>query len=171
VRLVDGIPPIFTQERFGYGGKPFTILKLRTLPVDEKPSAANPTRIQQKPDYKTTRTGTFWRVHSIDEILQFWLVLKGDMSLVGHRPIPIYYIPHLAEMPEMSPEKAHHYTATVSQFKPSMTCLRSINGRANMSLQRKMQYDLEYADTATFWLDIQILLKTVVVVITKEGAK
>src|SRR5689334_4370233 len=60
VCIVDRVPPIFRQERCGYRGKPFTILKLRTLPVDEKPIAANPDRIQRKPNYTTTRTGKFW---------------------------------------------------------------------------------------------------------------
>lgn len=171
VRFIDRIPPIFTQQRFGYGGKPFTILKLRTFPVDETPTAVNPERIQHKPNYTTTRTGKFWRVHSVDEIIQFWLVLKGEMSLVGHRAFPIYYLPHMAQMPGMTQAQVDHYLSVISQYKPGMTALSAVNGRANLSLQQKMTYDLRYAREASLIGDIKILLKSIIVVITCEGAK
>jgi lipopolysaccharide/colanic/teichoic acid biosynthesis glycosyltransferase len=171
VRIIDGVPPIFRQERFGYRGQPFTILKLRTLPVDEKPTAANPDRIQRKPDYNTTRTGKFWRVHSVDEIIQFWLVLKGDMSLVGHRSFPVYYVPHMAQMPGMSRQIIDEYLDTITQIKPGMTALSAINGRANLSLQQKITFDLEYARTASLKRDVYILIKSIWVVLTCEGAK
>lgn len=171
VRIIDGVPPIFRQDRFGYRGQPFTILKLRTLPIDEKPSAVNSQRIQHKPNYNTTRTGKFWRVHSVDEIIQFWLVLKGDMSLVGHRAFPIYYVPHMAQMPGMTPAIIESYLDTIAQFKPGMSALSAINGRANLSLQQKIAFDLEYAQTASLKLDLTILLKSIWVVITCEGAK
>lgn len=171
VRLVDGVPPVFRQQRFGLRGVPFTILKLRTLPVDEIPAAANSERIQHKPDYHTTRTGKFWRVHSVDEIIQFWLVLKGEMSLVGHRSFPVYYIPHMANMPGMTQAALDNYLNVISQYKPGMTALSAVNGRANLSLQQKIDFDLRYAQDACLWLDIKILLKSVVVVLTCEGAK
>jgi lipopolysaccharide/colanic/teichoic acid biosynthesis glycosyltransferase len=171
VRVVDGIPPIFRQERFGYGGQPFTILKLRTLPIDEKPSAVNSERIQHKPNYNTTRTGKFWRVHSIDEIIQFWLVLKGEMSLVGHRAFPIYYVPHMGQMPGMTQSLIDDYLDTIAQIKPGMSALSAINGRANLSLQQKISFDLEYARTASLKLDLYILLKSIWVVLICEGAK
>jgi lipopolysaccharide/colanic/teichoic acid biosynthesis glycosyltransferase len=171
VRVVDGVPPIFRQARYGYGGQPFTILKLRTFPIDEQPSAVNPQRIQHKPNYTTTRTGKFWRVHSIDEIIQFWLVLKGEMSLVGHRAFPIYYVPHLAEMPQMTAELAEQYLQTIAQYKPGMTALSAIHGRGNLSLQEKIVYDRQYAEQASLWLDIHILVRSIMVVLTCEGAK
>lgn len=171
VRLVDDVPPIFRQERFGYKGKAFTILKLRTLPIIEKAADTTPERIQRKPDYATTRTGRFWRVHSVDEIIQFWLVLKGDMSLIGHRAFPVYYVPHLAEMPGMTSASTEHYLQVISQYKPGMTALSAINGRGNLTLQQKIAYDLEYARTASLRTDSRILFKTIIAVLTCEGAK
>lgn len=171
VRFVDHVPPIFRQERFGYGGKPFTILKLRTLPIIEKANDTNAEKIQRKPEYATTRTGRFWRVHSVDEIIQFWLVLKGEMSLIGHRSFPVYYVPHLAEMPGMTPAGIENYLNIISQYKPGMTALSAINGRGNLTLQEKIAFDLDYARTASFKNDVVILLKTVVAVLQCEGAK
>jgi lipopolysaccharide/colanic/teichoic acid biosynthesis glycosyltransferase len=171
VRVVDGVPPIFRQQRYGFGGVPFTILKLRTLPVDETPAAASSERIQHKPNYATTRTGKFWRVHSVDEIIQFWLVLKGDMSLVGHRSFPVYYIPHMAAMPGMTQDALDHYLSVIRQVKPGMSALSAVNGRANLSLQQKITFDLRYAQEASLWLDIKILARTIVAVLTCEGAK
>jgi lipopolysaccharide/colanic/teichoic acid biosynthesis glycosyltransferase len=171
VRVIDGVPPIFRQERYGYGGQPFTILKLRTLPIDEKPSAATPDRIQNKPNYATTRTGKFWRVHSIDEIIQFWLVLRGDMSLVGHRAFPVYYVPHMAQMPGMTEALIEKYLATIAQIKPGMSALSAINGRANLTLQQKIEFDLQYAERASLLFDLHILIRSVWTVITCEGAR
>jgi len=170
VRLVDGIPPLFRQERIGHGGEAFTITKLRTLPIDEKrvPCAK---RIANKPQYATTRTGKFWRRHSIDEIFQFWLVLKGDMSLIGHRPIPMYYLEHLQNLDGMNTVKSRHYIQTISQYKPGMSSLSSVNGRGNLSMLEKIEYDLDYAEHASLAYDIELLARTVVAVITCNGAK
>jgi len=146
------------------------IIKLRTLPVDETrvPSAK---RIANKPQYLTTRTGKFWRRHSIDEIMQFWLVLKGDMSLIGHRPIPMYYLHHLQELDGMNPTKAENYIDIVSQYKPGMSSLSSINGRGDLSMIEKMCYDIDYAKRADLLMDMKILALTIAAVITCKGAK
>ncbi len=170
VIFVDGVPPIFRQDRVGLHGEAFSIIKLRTLPVDETrvPSAK---RIANKPQYETTRTGKFWRRHSIDEILQFWLVLKGDMSLIGHRPIPMYYLSHLPDLDGMTAPKAEQYIKTISQYKPGMSSLSSVNGRGNLSMLEKMGYDREYLESASLWLDLQLLIRSVYVVITCTGAK
>ena len=170
VRLIDGIPPIFRQDRIGLHGEAFSIIKLRTLPVDETrvPSAK---RIANKPQYETTRTGKFWRRHSIDEIIQFWLVLKGDMSLIGHRPIPMYYLSHLPELDGMTATKSQQYINAISQYKPGMSSLSSVNGRGNLSMLEKMDYDREYLETASLWFDLELLIRSVYVVITCTGAK
>lgn len=170
VRIVDRVPAIFTQERIGYGGQPFTIIKLRTLPVDET-RVPNAKRIANKPQYATTRTGKFWRRHSVDEILQFWLVLKGDMSLIGHRPIPVYYLEHIHNIDGMTPQKLQHYIEIISQYKPGMSSLSSVNGRGDLSMIEKMQYDLQYAESANFIFDLELLARSVVAVITCKGAK
>jgi len=169
--LIDGVPPIFRQERFGFGGKPFTMMKLRTLAIIETRDTVNVMNMQVKPQYCTTRTGQFWRTMSIDEIIQFWLVLKGDMSLIGHRAMPVYYIPHLQEMAGMDQAKVHHYLRVVSTYKPCMSSLSSVNGRGDLTMQQKMAFDLAYVERASLGYDLQLLVLTVIAVITRRGAK
>ena len=157
VRMVDQVPMLFSQQRFGLNGQGFTLYKLRTLRVIETRDMVDVDRIQVKPPYETTATGKFWRTTSIDEIIQFWLVLKGEMSLIGHRPFPIYYIPHLDKIEGMSQRKLDHYLSLIRQYKPGMSSLSSINGRGDLTMQQKLEYDLIYAQNASFWYDIKIL--------------
>jgi len=171
VKLVDKVPVLFSQERVGLHGIPFTIFKLRTLKTVDARDLVNLENMYKKPDYQTTSTGKFWRVTSIDEIVQFWLVLKGDMSLIGHRPFPVYYLPHLPQLDGMDQAKADHYLGIIYQYKPGMSSLSAVNGRGNLTMQQKFGYDLLYAREACFWLDIILLFKTLFVVITREGAK
>lgn|GEM_PF-1870776 len=171
VLLIDRVPCLFRQERIGINGEPFTMIKLRTLKIIETRDKVNHHRIQKKPKYETTLTGDFWRKTSIDEIIQFWLVLKGEMSLIGHRPIPMYYLPHLCQLEGLDESKAIHYINIISQFKPGMSSLASVNGRGNLLLQEKFVYDMKYASTASLSLDVKLLLKTLYVVILCKGAK
>lgn len=160
----------FIQERIGWGGQPFVIIKLRTLIIDEK-RITQPETIYKQPNYPTTRTGKFWRVTSIDEIAQFFLVLKGEMSLVGHRPIPYDYLPHLASLDQMNPAKIEHYLKVISQYKPGMSSLGSVKGRGDLTLPQKFVYDLIYAREANLFYDIKLLFKTLSVVVSRQGAK
>ncbi|MEQ8676406.1 MAG: sugar transferase [Aggregatilineales bacterium] len=176
IKFVDRVPVIFTQERYGHHGKTFTILKLRTLPVIETyriidDDNVDTERIQKKPQYVTTRTGAWLRRHSIDEMPQFWLVLKGEMSLIGHRPFPVYYVPHLKELDGIDAGYVDDYLRVIRQYRPGMTSLSSINGRSNLTMQQKMAYDMHYAESASLWGDCKILLRTLVVLITCEGAR
>ncbi|MBW4521844.1 MAG: sugar transferase [Scytolyngbya sp. HA4215-MV1] len=171
VRMIDRVPVLFSQQRFGLNGEAFTLYKLRTLRIIETRDMVDVNRIQVKPAYETTLTGKFWRTTSIDEIVQFWLVLKGDMSLIGHRPFPMYYIPHLDKIEGMNQHKLDHYLGIVRQYKPGMSSLSSINGRGDLTMQQKLEYDLIYAQNACFWYDVKILLHTLVVVILRKGAK
>ena len=171
VGMVDRVPMIFSQQRFGLNGQAFTLHKLRTLRVIETRDMVNVDRIQVKPPYETTITGKFWRITSIDEIIQFWLVLKGEMSLIGHRPVPMYYIPHLDKIEGMNRRKLDHYVSVICQYKPGMSSLSSINGRGDLTMQQKLEYDLIYAQNACFRYDIKILLHTLIVVMTRKGAK
>ena len=158
------------QERIGLHGHPFKMVKLHTLVIDEKRVTKSDIPYR-KAEYVTTRTGWFWRITSIDEIVQFFLVLKGEMSLIGHRPIPLYYRPHLALMDQMSPAKAEHYLSVIYQYKPCMSSLSSVNGRGDLSLQEKFRYDLIYAREASFFYDLKLLLQTLRVVASRQGAK
>ena len=171
VKVIDNVPVIFFQERFGYGGRSFRFYKLRSLKVIDDRHALQIDRIQYKPQYETTRTGKFWRVTSIDEIIQFWLVLKGEMSLIGHRPLPMYYLEHLDKIDGMDKAKLNHYLKTISQFKPGMSSLSAVNGRGDLTMQQKMEFDMLYAQKADFLFDIILLLQTIGVVITRKGAK
>ena len=171
VRIIDHVPAIFSQERYGLGGKPFSFYKLRTLKIIEKRETVQVTRIQYKPRYDTTTTGRFWRVTSVDEIIQFWLVLKGDMSLIGHRPLPIYYLQYLDQIEGINSIKLNHYLSIISCYKPGMSSLSSVNGRGDLTMQQKMEYDLIYAQYASFALDASLLVRTIIAVITRRGAR
>jgi lipopolysaccharide/colanic/teichoic acid biosynthesis glycosyltransferase len=170
VKFIDKVPLFFFQERLGWDGQPFVIIKLRTLILEEK-HITNPETIYKKPHHETTRTGKFWRVTSIDEIAQFFPVLKGEMSLIGHRPIPFYYLPHLALMDNMNPATIEHYLRIIYQYKPGMSSLSSVNGRGDLTLQEKFVYDLIYARDANLLYDIKLLLRTLFVVVSRQGAK
>ena len=170
VKFIDKVPLLFRQERIGLHGQPFVLVKLRTLVIDEK-RVSKPETIHKKPNYVTTRTGRFWRITSIDEIVQFFLVLKGDMSLIGYRPIPIYYLPHLALLDEMNPTKIEHYLRVTYRYKPGMSSLSSVNGRGDLTLPQKFMYDLIYARDANLIYDLRLLLQTLYVVVSRKGAK
>ena len=171
IKIVDRIPVVFSQKRLGFLGREFTIYKLRTLKLIDDRKLATLENVQNKPNYETTTTGKFWRVTSIDEIIQFWLVLKGNMSLIGHRPVPIYYVQYLDQLEGMNRQKLDHYVAIISKYKPGMSSLSSVNGRGDLTMQQKMEYDLIYAQNASFFLDISLLIRTMIVVITRRGAK
>lgn len=171
VKVIDRVPVIFFQERFGFQGMPFMFYKLRTLKVINEREALQINRIQYKPNYETTRTGKIWRATSIDEIIQFWLVLKGEMSLIGHRPLPMYYLDYLDQIDGMNKPKLDHYLKIISQFKPGMSSLSAVNGRGDLTMQQKMEFDMIYAQNANVWFDIKIIFQTILVVITRKGAK
>lgn len=171
VIVVDHVPPVFVQARFGLGGKPFNLVKLRTLKVLEKRDDVDPYRIHKKPDYETTRTGKFWRKTSIDELMQFWLVLKGEMSLIGHRPFPMYYIPHLKHLEGIDECDLEFYLQSIKCFKPGMSSLASVSGRSSLTMQEKFAFDLYYLQQATLIYDLKLIIHTLWVVISCKNAK
>lgn len=171
VMIIDRVPFLFTQERIGFRGKPFVMLKLRTLPVIETRDMLSTRQISIKPEYRTTYTGKLWRVTSIDEIIQFWLVLKGEMSLIGHRPFPTDYLPWLVMMDGMNQRSVDHYLEVIYQYKPGISSLSAVRGRGDLILQEKFLYDLIYASRANLGFDIQLMLQTIYIVITRKGAR
>jgi len=110
-------------------------------------------------DTRITKVGAILRKLSIDEIPQLLNVLKGDMSIVGPRP----------EVPTIT-NAYNSLQARRLEVKPGLTGLAQINGRSNISHGQKISYDIEYVDHYSFWLDVQILLKTIYVVATRTGA-
>ena len=178
VRLTSEGPILFRQERVGYGGRPFTMLKFRTMRVDADRAihqkyvtqfirsnaaaghrgAENTFKINNDP--RITRLGRFLRRTSLDEIPQFWNVLRGEMSLVGPRP-PLPY--EVAEY-----RRWHH--RRVHAAKPGITGLWQVAGRSRTTFDDMVRLDLRYARTRSLWTDIRILAATPRAVISGKGA-
>ncbi|MCX8804483.1 sugar transferase [Vibrio parahaemolyticus] len=153
VRTKLGSPVIFSQTRPGLGGKSFKMIKFRTMKdaVDKNGSPL--------PDSeRMTSFGERLRSTSLDELPGLWNVLKGDMSLVGPRPLLIQYLPLY------SVEQARRH-----EVRPGITGWAQINGRNAISWEEKFALDVWYVDNKTLWLDIKILVMTVKKVFLKEG--
>ncbi|MCK5849780.1 MAG: undecaprenyl-phosphate glucose phosphotransferase [Kiritimatiellae bacterium] len=144
-------PVFYGQERCGEKGEPFFLYKLRTMRHDAE-SATGPV-FTEKNDPRTTRTGTFLRAHNLDELPQFWNVLKGDMSLVGPRPER----PHFVE--QFKEDIGRYMWRHVS--KPGMTGWAQVNGlRGNTSIEDRIKYDLYYLENWSLTFDFKILVRT-----------
>ena len=165
----DGGPAIFAQDRVGRNGRIFKFYKFRSMRVDAeeiKKDLMSQNQMQGgmfkiENDPRVTKIGYFIRKTSLDELPQFWNVLKGDMSLVGTRP------PTLDEYMKYTPEQKRRLS-----FKPGITGLWQISGRSNITnFDDVVKLDITYLDGWTIWKDIEILIKTVKVVLIKDGAK
>lgn len=153
VMLKIGSPALFSQQRPGQCGKPFVMYKFRTM-TDQKGEDG-----RLLPDSeRLTPLGRFLRRTSLDELPELINVLKGDMSLVGPRPLLMKYLPLY------SPEQARRH-----EVKPGITGWAQVNGRNAISWDEKFNLDVWYVDSRTFWLDIKILCMTVVKVFKREG--
>ena len=148
-----GSSPIFFQERPGRNEKVFKIFKLKTM--NEKRGADGEFLADQ---YRITRFGGFFRSASIDELPQLVNVLKGDMSFVGPRPLLREYLPLYNEH-----QKKRHLV------RPGITGLAQINGRNAISWNDKFDFDVNYVNDLSFALDLQILMKTVLKVLKRQG--
>jgi len=152
VRIFLGSPIFFRQQRPGYKGKTFFIYKFRTM-TSASDSAGN-----LLPDaQRLTRLGRFLRALSLDELPELFNILRGEMSLVGPRPLLMEYLPRY------SPEQMRRH-----DVYPGLTGWAQINGRNAITWQDKFCYDVWYVDNWSFWLDIKILL-TLWKVIKREG--
>ena len=153
VKLRMGSPVLFRQVRPGYLGKPFTLLKFRTMSFerDEDNSLLSDNK-------RLTRSGTHLRRHSLDEIPQLWNVLKGEMSLVGPRPLLMQYL--------------NRYTAEQArrhEVKPGLTGWAQVNGRNELTWDEKFNRDVWYVDHLTPWLDAKIIVRTIWNVFRRRG--
>lgn len=147
VRVFLGKGVFFFQRRAGKDGKAFNLVKFRTMkegPGDDSE--------------RLTRFGSLLRSTSLDEIPQLWNVLKGDMSLVGPRPLPVEYLPRY------SPEQNRRH-----EVRPGLTGLAQVRGRNELGWDEKFRYDVEYVDTRSFALDLRILALTAIKVILRRG--
>jgi len=156
----DG-PIIFRQERIGYRGEPFTIYKFRTMYVNAEEEGPS---LSSENDSRITPFGRFLRKYRLDELPQFWNVLKGDMSLVGPRPERRYYIDRIVE-------KAPFYYL-LHNVRPGITSLGMVKygyaGTVDQMIER-LGYDLIYYDNMSLTLDVTILIFTVRTVVTGKG--
>jgi len=142
-----GPPILFRQQRAGLGGRPFTILKFRTMRADEGGDAD-----------RLTRWGRFLRATSLDELPELWNVVRGDMSLVGPRPLPTHYLPRYT-----SAQAERH------NVRPGITGLAQVNGRNQLTWERQFEFDREYVARRTFFLDLEILALTIAKVFRREA--
>jgi lipopolysaccharide/colanic/teichoic acid biosynthesis glycosyltransferase len=148
-----GSPVLFTQVRPGLHGKPFRMFKFRTMTDARNASGA------LLPDaQRLTLFGRFLRVSSLDELPELWNVFKGDMSLVGPRPLLIEYLPLY------SSEQARRH-----EVRPGITGWAQVNGRNALSWDEKFALDVWYVDHRSLWLDVRILWLTVCKVLMREG--
>ena len=147
VRLFLGAPVLFRGVRAGLGARPFTLVKFRSMRTGPGSDAA-----------RLTRFGRLLRASSLDELPELWNVLKGEMSLVGPRPLPVRYLPRY------SPEQARRH-----EVRPGLTGWAQVNGRNLLSWEEKFRLDVWYVDHRTLWLDLRILALTVLAVLRPSG--
>ncbi len=168
IKLTSPGPVFFVQDRVGLNKRRFHIYKLRTMVADaerlmadlEKQNEASGPVFKIRQDPRITPVGRFLRRSSIDEMPQLLNVLKGDMSLVGPRPLPLRDYAGFSE----------DWQRRRFSFKPGLTCLWQVNGRSGVSFDQWMQLDLQYMDEWSLWLDLKILAKTVPAVLRGVGA-
>lgn len=150
---VLGPPVFFKQTRPGLYGKPFQMIKFRTM-IETTDSTGQPL-----PDLeRLTKLGRFLRSSSLDELPELWNVIKSDMSLVGPRPLLMEYLPLY------SPEQARRH-----EVRPGITGLAQINGRNRISWDERFALDVWYVDNNSFWIDLKVIFLTVLKVIRREG--
>lgn len=153
IRHEMGSPVLFRQTRPGVGGKPFQMIKFRTM----RDSIDSDGRLLPDTD-RLTKLGRFLRSSSLDELPELWNVLIGEMSLVGPRPLLMEYL----EL--YSPEQARRH-----EVRPGITGWAQVNGRNAISWDEKFALDVWYVDNRTIWLDFKIIWMTIRKVLKREG--
>lgn len=167
IKLDDGGPVLFRQERIGLGGEPFVIHKFRTMCADAEAkidaliaeAGGQALLFKLEHDPRITRIGSTLRKFSLDELPQFWTVLRGGMSIVGPRP-------------QVSREVAEYTDAAHRRLliKPGITGLWQVNGRSQLSLEESIRLDLRYVENWSLTGDLAIIMKTVRTVLRPRGA-
>ena len=168
IKLTSKGPVMFVQQRLGLGKRHFGIYKFRTMVVDAEKRMKEIEHLNEvsgpvfkiKNDPRITPIGKFLRKTSIDELPQLLNVFKGDMSLVGPRPLPIRDYEGFSE----------DWQRRRFSVRPGITCLWQIGGRSSISFEKWMELDLQYIDKWSLWLDLEILLKTIPAVLKGSGA-
>jgi lipopolysaccharide/colanic/teichoic acid biosynthesis glycosyltransferase len=167
VKLASPGPVLFRQLRAGLGGRPFVMYKFRTMTVDAESlrhalrelNELDGPAFKIKADPRVTRLGRLLRSTSLDELPQLWNVIRGDMSLVGPRPLPC------DEQAACTPWQQRRLDVT-----PGLTCIWQISGRSNVSFAEWVRMDLQYANERSLGRDLQLLAATVPAVLVRRGA-
>lgn len=159
VRLEDGGPAIFSQQRVGYRGQDFTLYKFRSMRIDSE-SDGQPA-LCQKNDARLTRVGRFLRDHHLDELPQLWNVLRGDMSFVGPRPERRFFVERIMAV---NPDYELLYQLRPGLFS-SATLYNGYTDTLAKMLER-LRMDLEYLHNRSLWLDTKIIFITVFTILT-----
>jgi sugar transferase EpsL len=152
-RIALGRGVIYRQQRPGLNAKPFLLYKFRTM-IDAYDEHGKPLEDADR----LTRFGLWLRKFSLDELPQLWNVFRGDMSLVGPRPLVIRYLPRY------TPEQYRRH-----EVRPGLTGWTQVNGRNTLSWEQKFQYDVWYVDHLSFWLDVRIIARTVWLVLRRAN--
>ncbi len=153
IRRKLGSPVLFRQIRPGKDGKPFEMIKFRTM-LDAIDKDGNPLPDSER----MTPFGAFLRATSLDELPELWNVLKGDMSLVGPRPLLMEYLPLYSQK-----QYRRH------EVRPGVTGWAQVNGRNALSWEDKFKLDVWYVDNHAFWLDLKIIYLTIKKVLIRDG--
>lgn len=153
VRLRLGAPIFFTQTRIGMGEAPFQIIKFRTMTEARGADGALLSDAERLPPF-----GAWLRATSIDELPELWNILRGDMSLVGPRPLLPRYLPYYTVR-----ERLRH------RLRPGITGFAQVNGRNAIGWDARLALDADYVEQFSFWRDLAILWQTVRVVLAREG--
>ncbi len=152
IRRSMGRPVLFRQQRPGLHGEPFEMVKFRTMLLP------NPAQGIVTDEQRMTRVGAVLRSTSIDELPTLWNVVRGDMSLVGPRPLLMQYLDRYTA------EQARRH-----EVRPGLTGLAQVNGRNAISWDQRLEYDVDYVKTRTVLMDVKILLRTVRKVLRRDG--
>lgn len=150
IRRSMGAPVLFRQPRPGKDGVPFELVKFRTMQQPDTDHVTDAERL--------TQLGEWLRSTSLDELPTLWNVVKGDMSLVGPRPLLVEYLPLY------TPEQARRH-----EVRPGVTGLAQISGRNGLSWDEKFRLDVRYVDSRSLWLDVRIIAGTVLRVLRRDG--
>jgi len=148
-------PVVFKQQRAGKNGKPFVFYKFRTMRTDADPFGPSP---KSGGDPRLTRIGRILREYSLDELPQLCNILRGDMSIVGPRPL---YLSQISEWSERQKKRL--------LVKPGLTGLAQISGRGEITREEKLELDVKYVETASFAADVRIVLATFAHVFSRKG--
>jgi undecaprenyl phosphate N,N'-diacetylbacillosamine 1-phosphate transferase len=155
IRIGSNGRAVFRQERAGKDGKPFVFYKFRTMRAGVNPFGPSP---KSGDDPRLTKVGKFLREYSLDELPQLFNVLKGDMSIVGPRPL---YMEQVREWDDRQKKRL--------LVKPGITGLAQISGRGGLTREEKLELDVQYVENAGFWLDLKIIFITIFQVFRRKS--